>query len=503
MKSMLQTANSERAFRSALCNPLIVMLDLLFGILVISCLINGAYRAAAYTVGFLIMLKIAYIAFSVLLSRYGARFLDAAASPIGPNSVHSPRILKISGLILVFFGSIPVFLLFFRLGLVPGFEAIFVLDYDLLILLRSSSFYIMKGMNLYYLEYALRAFLPLGVFFLFLSRSSLFIPSLIFAILLSMSVMAKIYPILLISPLIIYCTFSRRHIISLIFGLVLVGVLSFQITTTNPSLKLPLLVTFDSATRDYIIARSEALADPQRKGPYPMLKTDELLRQKLAEDIGLVPEALTTQANDPVAERYVMELARRNEAKASGNSPKDFWRDILETVAGGFGSAIYKSVEALYDRTVIVPGEVMRQWFSTIPSQQPYLGLCGYRVIALAMGCEYIHLPRRVFEIIYADSYVKRGIVGNLNAPGFLMDYANLGGVGVMLSALLLAFMIAIFTTIFAGSAAFLAVLMPYFALTTEGPISMILNSGGLGIAAIILFLMHRHIPAKSFLAAR
>lgn len=498
---MLQTANSGRVLRSALRNPLIVMLDLLFGILVISCLINGAYRAAAYTAGFLLMLKLVFIASSVLLSRYGACFLDAAAPPMGPDSVSSPRILRVSGLILLIFGSIPVFLLFFKIGLAPGFEAIFVLDYDLLILLRSSSFYIMKGINLYYLEYALRAFLPLGTFFLFLSGSSLFIPSLIFAILLSMSVIAKIYPILLISPLIIYCAFSQRYIMSLIFGLTLVGVLSFQITTTNPSLKLPILVTFDSATRDYIIARSETLTDPQRKEPYPMLKTDELLRQKLAERVGLVD--LTTQAVDPVTDRYAMELARRNAAKASGNSSKDFWRDILETVAGGFGTAIYKSVEALYDRTVLVPGEVMRQWFSTIPSQQPYLGLCGYRVIALAMGCEYIHSPRRVFEIVYADSYVKRGIVGNLNAPGFLMDYANLGWIGVGLSALLLGFMIAIFSTIFAGSAAFLAVLMPYFALTTEAPISMILNSGGLGIAAIILFLMHRHIPTKSSLVAR
>ena len=60
----------DQLLRAAFRNPLIVVLDLLFGVLVVSCLVNGAYRAAAYTAGFIVMLKLDFIVCSLLLARY-------------------------------------------------------------------------------------------------------------------------------------------------------------------------------------------------------------------------------------------------------------------------------------------------------------------------------------------------------------------------------------------------------------------------------------------------
>jgi hypothetical protein len=501
-----------------------------------------------------------------------------------------------------------VIALFLRIGFIPGLDAVRVLDYDLLVLLRSTAFDASKGAHLYLMEYALRAMLPIGVFSLLLSGGVLVVPALIWSTLLAAGVMAKLYPILLVAPLILYCLFARRYVLSSLFTVYLLLVLSIQITTTNPALKLPMLVVFDKQTRDFVLTRAQQadiarlaekqsegaptqpspahaapvgvppadappalaapvqnpapanppvasltraqqaesarLAEKQSEGaptqpspaqaapvgvppadappalaapvqnpapanppvaspPQPVLESDESTRAKL-QAIGSETRdaSATVQAIDPVTERQAVLLAERTavaerapEAGATGN--RSAFTDLLDrvnAVVGGVGKALYKSLEAIYIRLVLLPGEVMGQWFETIPEKQPYIGFCGYRVVALALGCEYIHSPRRVFEIVYADTYVKRGIIGNLNAPGFLMDYANLGLIGVMLSAGLLGLIIAVFSGIFAGKSAFLAVLVPYFALTTEAPISLILNSGGLGIATIILLLMRRQL---------
>lgn len=499
MKNDIIKVNLRYIFLANLRNPLVSILNLLFIILAVSCMINNSYRASAYTIGFLVMLNLASSIFLLIISIHHGYRSPCPQLGYNYNPHKSHKKLQFIGIALIISGSIPVFILIITLGFNPGLSSIFALDYDLITLLRNSSFQILENANLYALEYSLRALLPIGLLILFLSGSVLFIPFFIFAMFLSFTVVSKIYMILLIAPTLLYCASSRRYVMSLVFGAILIVVLSFQIAITNPGLKLPILVAFDGTTRAYILARSAEPATSEDTPPYPMFEADKILLEKLAQRVGIAPEALAKRAIDPISDHFAMELARQRKAGSNAKITRD---DPPKSVANSIRTAFLESFEALYDRTVLVPGEVMKQWFNTIPVKQPYFGFCGYRSIALLIGCEYIHAPRRVFEIVYADSYVKRGIIGNLNAPGFLMDYANFGFVGVMLSALLLGLVIAIFSTVFAGNTAFLAVLMPYFALTTEAPISMILNSGGLGLAAIILFLTHRHIPGTPPLRA-
>ncbi len=88
-------------------------------------------------------------------------------------------------------------------------------------------------------------------------------------------------------------------------------------------------------------------------------------------------------------------------------------------------------IYALYDRVAIVPARVMDQWFSAYSDVSSREDGCGYRLGAKILGCEYVHIPSKLYERYYPEN-VAQGMKGSLNAASFMTDYANFGAFGFL-----------------------------------------------------------------------
>lgn len=92
-------------------------------------------------------------------------------------------------------------------------------------------------------------------------------------------------------------------------------------------------------------------------------------------------------------------------------------------------------VYTLYERTLIVPGRVMDQWFHYYREPRLREQGCGYRLLAPLLGCTYVHVPTKLYAYYYREN-VELGMQGSLNAASFMTEFANFGSEGLVLAAL-------------------------------------------------------------------
>lgn len=140
------------------------------------------------------------------------------------------------------------------------------------------------------------------------------------------------------------------------------------------------------------------------------------------------------------------------------------------------GSTVVASIR---ERLMIVPAQVTAQWYSFYEDPERRERGCGYRVLARIIGCEYQHIPTKLYALYYPELVKARGLTGSLNSGSYIHDFANFGYPGVFVGAIVFALLFTAVRFFCRNSPALLALsLMPVLSLP-EMPISTVLNSGG------------------------
>ncbi|MBE7366264.1 hypothetical protein [Ramlibacter pallidus] len=136
-------------------------------------------------------------------------------------------------------------------------------------------------------------------------------------------------------------------------------------------------------------------------------------------------------------------------------------------------------VASVRERLFIVPARVTAQWYFQYEEPERREDGCGYRLVARMLGCEYQHMPTKLYAIYHEDLVRERGLTGSLNSGSYIHDFANFGYVGVLAGAVLFAFLFTALRYLCRNSPAALCLsLMPVLSLI-EMPLSTVLNSGG------------------------
>jgi hypothetical protein len=148
--------------------------------------------------------------------------------------------------------------------------------------------------------------------------------------------------------------------------------------------------------------------------------------------------------------------------------------------------AVEKLAKSLGKRALLVPGQVVAEWFEIFPAKVPFEYGCGYRFLAPLVGCDFQQNARLVYEIQYPDR-AAQGILGNKNAAHFMEDYANFGVPGLFLAGVFAAAAICVATLLMINISlpAFLSLNAVFLLMLASTALHTTLLSGGWFMAMI------------------
>lgn len=166
--------------------------------------------------------------------------------------------------------------------------------------------------------------------------------------------------------------------------------------------------------------------------------------------------------------------------------------EIKQAEAPTSGIPGWSLLMSFRERLVIVPAQVTAQWYFQYEDASEREEGCGYRVLAKLLGCEYVHMPTKLYGIYHAELVQQRGLTGSLNTGSYMHDFGNFGYVGVIFGAVVFGILFTVVRFVCRSDSAFLALnLMPVLSLP-EMPLSTVLNSGGwLLIIGVCIFLRY------------
>lgn len=147
---------------------------------------------------------------------------------------------------------------------------------------------------------------------------------------------------------------------------------------------------------------------------------------------------------------------------------------------------VEKLAKSLGRRTLLVPGQVVAEWFEIFPAKVPFEYGCGYRFLAPLVGCDFQQNARLVYEIQYPDR-AAQGILGNRNAAHFMEEYANFGVPGLFLAGALASAAICVATLLMINISlpAFLSLNAVFLLMLASTALHTTLLSGGWFMAMI------------------
>lgn len=143
---------------------------------------------------------------------------------------------------------------------------------------------------------------------------------------------------------------------------------------------------------------------------------------------------------------------------------------------------------ALYERMLIVPGQVMDQWFHYYSEPGMRENGCGYRLLAPLLECEYVHVPTKLYTAYYREN-VEQGMRGSLNAASFMTEYANFGPFGFVLSALFGGLLFAVAMLIYRDHPLALPMNVPLIVSAMESNLFTAVNSGAGWLVMTLIFI--------------
>lgn len=151
-------------------------------------------------------------------------------------------------------------------------------------------------------------------------------------------------------------------------------------------------------------------------------------------------------------------------------------------------SSLTLASSGIIDRIFFVPGKVASVWFTNIPKKYPFLYGNGYNFWAKLTGKSYIDYSKELYKEYYPQ-YAKKGLQGTVNTAGFIVDYSNLGYLGLMFSGIIIGFWFVIIGMVFNNYKNMFVLNFTNVILLNSGYITTILLSGG-WMLTIILYLI-------------
>lgn len=321
---------------------------------------------------------------------------------------------------------------FIVIGFVPVIETWHRTTETSISLIRQHGYFDLPVWLRYASDYSTKALGPALLVVAYWYRSRLFWMVLVIGALYSLGLFARILPVLLLTPLIVFMLLQGRWLHALL-ACCLLGVL----LTISTSLASP-------AIRDEMLAST------------PMQDHDAFTSESARESTAAAAVA-------GITEWSIQEPARD-------------WRST---------SAIY----ALYERMLFVPGQVIGQWFYYYRHPELREHGCGYRVLAPVFGCHYVPIPSKLYAVLYPDN-IKAGMYGSLNAASFMFEYANFGPMGFFLSCLFAAALFILIMLVYRGHPLALPLNIPLIIVAMESSFITALGSGAGWLLTTMIFIL-------------
>ena len=330
-----------------------------------------------------------------------------------------------------------------RLGGVPVIQGMLEKDYYVVMQIRQYIFHAeLHAIWKYGPNILVKSVFPFLVFYFLFRSPLLLVVAVVVGGLYAVSLMNKLFVVLLVVPALIHALISRRW--WAVAGLAMVPALGlvFLILVQNPHRQPQAFVETVDTLREHTRL---GLDDAQRAAlvNYYALHTDE----------------------DEDDSKIVMDHST---------------------------STLFIAIDTLYRRVLLVPGEVMTAWFTHIPSDLSFAKGCGYRWMAPLVGCQYVAYAFKINDI-ENPKLASKGVRGSMTTASFVEDYANFGVPGLLVSGLILAVILAAIGSLF-GTAwqANLALNAIPLILLLEIPLSTVILTGGWMITLLLYLLLAR-----------
>jgi len=150
---------------------------------------------------------------------------------------------------------------------------------------------------------------------------------------------------------------------------------------------------------------------------------------------------------------------------------------------------VERIAQGLYNRVLILPGEIVSEWFRLIPAEKPFLAGDGYRLVAKLRGHPFVNYSVDLYKVLYPE-YVAQGLNGTVNVASFMYDYANFGTSGLILAGFLLALLLVIMELIFKDDlVGKMSINIFPILLLSSGALTTLLFSGGWGFLILMYYL--------------
>lgn len=411
----------------------------LVGLLLTSLAMASGTRYLHFVLVFLVSLLAAYALFW-LVSAWMPRHLRDFSR--GPCTVFGVRASVLVLAAAVGFAGLHLL----RLGGIPVVQGMLETDYYTVMLVRQYIFHAeLDALWKYGPNFLVKSVFPFLVFYYLFRSRILLLLTLVFGGLYAVSLMNKLFVVLLVLPALIHAMIFRRWLATVGLAVIPSLGLTFLILVQNPHLQ-----------------------------PLAFVETIDTLRERT--HLGL---------NDEQRAALVRYYALRAEEGEKGDGQgRD--GDISTDHSTG---AVSMASDTLYRRILLVPGAVVTAWFDHIPSRLPFARGCGYRWMAPLVGCEYVAYAFKINEI-ENPGLASKGVRGSMTAAFFVEDYANFGIAGLVAAGVVLAGILAAIGRLFGDAwQANLALNAIPLTLLLEIPLGTVILTGG-WIITLALYLL-------------
>jgi hypothetical protein len=386
----------------------------------------------------------------LLFFAYGASFVFVSGLLFlkGPQKNLVPKwninsIAKNEGLekILFCLSILVIVVHYLSIGSVPVIKAMMLDDPIEIALVRQSASMHLNPLIAYARSITLSSLLPFLVLWTYVKRNGWFWPSVTLSLFYAAFVMQKSYVFAVTLPAIVYASAICKlgDALKLLSASCIMTV--FLVLVTNPHLRLELQF-------------------------YPKPEQAQSVAEQSVAEQSVAEQSVAEQsvAEQSVAEQSVAEKAR-------------------------------KGISGIVHRTLIVPGQVVHQWFKVIPADIPHAYGCGYRPVAMILGCEHVNFSKLVWFVLYQDLATK-GLSGTVNAASFMEDYGNFGVLGLVMSAVFMAVLLYFIGYVFNGFRAIgLALnIVPILYLSSSALLTLLFSGGWLFTIAMFVAIFRKSL---------
>lgn len=161
--------------------------------------------------------------------------------------------------------------------------------------------------------------------------------------------------------------------------------------------------------------------------------------------------------------------------------------DLYDTASRSQDGTIV--TKGLYTRVVLLPGNIVGEWYSIIPKQKPFLNGKDFGLYCALTKQEKKNYSLELYPIIYPQ-FAERGLKGSVNVAHFMRSYCNFGYLGLTLAALLLALIFFFVFQLAEPKNLEMTLSLHAFpiVLLNSGSILTILMSGGWGLIFVLIW---------------